>query len=61
MSSSLAFTWAQERRYSVPVIELALAHQARNKILRAYLADMLAERRAMIDDWATFACAPATT
>lgn len=48
--------WAAEKTdHSPETIEMALAHTVANKVEAAYRrGDLLAKRRALMDDWATF-------
>ncbi|EQD31156.1 Phage integrase, partial [mine drainage metagenome] len=52
---SLASTLLNERGLTPDLIELQLAHAERNKVRAAYnRAQRLAERRAMMQDWADY-------
>ncbi len=53
-------TWANESgRYRNDVIEACLAHQESNRVRAAYnRAKFAAERRELLDDWATYCSTP---
>lgn len=55
---SVGSTWANEKGYSVDVIERQLAHVPGDKVRHAYnRAQYLDQRRAMLEDWAAWLAA----
>jgi integrase len=54
--------WAAERTtFAREVCELALAHVNKDQVEAAYLrSDLFEQRRALMGQWATFVCTPAT-